>query len=556
MKISVTSNISNRIKKIREGIVYQKWLCFVAELLQNSQRAKSKKIDIEVREGCFIISDDGKGCINPNHVFTLDFSHWESSVHAPFGEGFSSLFVIANTIKVRSKDWEAFLDLEKAIDENDFNSVLIRKISPIKGFYVEMFFDTKYSNYEIEEEVIKIASMISQKVILNGKSVDKRSIDFGPLTVRKRLRGIGEIVAAPQDGYGTIEILYEGRPIKNHFTNGIKGLLALRPGAVTLRAPDRRDIIYDEKRVNMENRIKSLTEELLINIIKHHPQKLEKFKSSIKEILHPSQYAKYINYGLLKEKTPNSLSPTEMLVSDLGQAVNSVDFLPVSCVENSNKEIVENSRKEIREIKKRIKKGSIFYRLHEETDLEELQAKTEYLGLSVLVTNELQAKALEWIGVPHLKNAEQVVDEEYKFNRVGAITLKEEKLIELLSPIAAYYGYLPELFSFADIESLIVTKINDKIVKKEKKSPLGVCIKKNGKGRILLSRKSLGIRQLDMSYTSGISSAKNVKALITILPTVAHELSHFLYDTVDNTLKMYKIQEKILREIISLIKNL
>ena len=112
MNIAVTSNIANRIQKIRRGAVYSEWTCFVAELIQNAQRAKAKNIQIETYSGYFRIFDDGVGCKNPEEVFTLDFSGWGEDVHSPFGEGFSSTFAIADEIIVRSETWEARLNVK------------------------------------------------------------------------------------------------------------------------------------------------------------------------------------------------------------------------------------------------------------------------------------------------------------------------------------------------------------------------------------------------------------------------------------------------------------
>ncbi|OPL12658.1 MAG: hypothetical protein AVO34_06895 [Firmicutes bacterium ML8_F2] len=558
MKISLTSNVANRIKKIREGVVYQEWLCFVSELFQNAQRAKAKNIDIEVDEGYFAIYDDGKGCVSPKHVFTLDFSHWETNVHSPFGEGFSSLFVIADRIKIQSRNWQAFFDLKEALEQEDFDSIQVSEIPFVKGFCVELAFAPRYSIESIQKEVTKIASMISQNVHLNGKLIDKRSISYNPFTVRKKLKGFGEIIAAPAERYGNIEILYEGRPIRESLFDGIKGILSLRPGAITLRAPDRRDIIYDDKRTALERRLQALAQEMLLKVIKHYPREIDRFKSSIENLLHPSQYAKHLHYGLRKSPAEKKPVSKPVCVAELGREeefTTTPSGGQTSTIPATSRGIPMEPNEEIKEIKQKAKKNSIFYRLHRETDLEDLQAKIEYLGLMVLVVDELQGKALEWMGVPHIRDADQVIEERHKCTRVGAVSRKEEKLLELLAPIAAHYGYAANLFSFADIETLVLTKVNSKTVKKEKISPTGVCIKNNNAGCIYLSRRGLKIRQLNISYSGGMNAVKNIKALTAILPTVAHELAHLLYNAQDNTLEIYKTQERILKEIFSLIRN-
>ena len=107
--IGLTSNIANRVKKIREGVVYTERTAFVAELIQNAQRAKAKNIWVDVSDGYFSIKDDGEGCADPGNVFTLDLSGWGQDVHSPFGEGFSSVFVVANRIAVKVKTGQHIL---------------------------------------------------------------------------------------------------------------------------------------------------------------------------------------------------------------------------------------------------------------------------------------------------------------------------------------------------------------------------------------------------------------------------------------------------------------
>lgn len=558
-KISVVSNIANRIKKIREGVVYQEWTCFVGELIQNAQRAKAKNIYIDVQKSFFRIRDDGKGCISPENVFTLDFSGWDKDVYSPFGEGFSSTFAIADQIKVRSKNWKAFFDLKKALETKNFDSVEIEETEYINGFEVILHFLDSYDISKIEEETKKIGSMITPNVYLNGRILDKRNISFEPFTIRKRLRGFGEIVAAPAD-HGYLEIIYEGRPVREIYSRGLKGILALRPGSVTLRAPDRKDIIYDDKRRSLEERLNELTREIFTILIKDYREQINKFSSVIEDILPPSLYAKYLNYGLFDNKKPNPNStPREYCVANLAKEEKrtqnftaGMNIIPTSSNSVVKREHNYNS-KEIKQIRKMIKKGTIFYRLHEETKFGNIQAKAEYYGITVLVVDKLHGKALEWMGVPHLSNITHSITETYSYSRIGPITRKENRILKLLEPIAKYYKLSPKVFDFADIACVVKTKINNRIVSRKKIYPIAVCDKKENKAKILLSRKQLNIRHYEITYDAELGTAKDLKILMNIVPTIAHELAHLLYNTKDNTLEMFKIQHKIQEEIFQLI---
>lgn len=561
--ISVTSNISNRIRKIREGAVYQEWTAFVAELIQNAQRAKAKSIEIETYPGYFRITDDGVGCKNPEEVFTLDFSGWGEDVHSPFGEGFSSTFAIADEIIVRSETWEAHLDVRKSIELNDFNSVEITPAAQTLGFEVIMYFDDAYNTEEIIEEVKKIGAMIKPDIILNNQLITKRTISFEPFTIRKSLRGFGEAIVAPSDTYSPLEIIYEGRPVTEVYVKGMKGLLALRPGAVTLRAPDRRDIVHDRKRDELIHRLNNLAKDMLKTLVEEFPEKIPEFKFTIKDLLSPQTYARKISYGLVKPKKNKKKEEVAYAVSELAGVK---EVLPGIANKNlitnhdryieDEANICDDSQDEITEIRKLVRQSKIFYRLYYEEHLKDLQAEIEYYDMTVLVVDELAAEALKWMNVPHLEEANHQVYQNFSYSRVGPRTKKEERILKLLEPIAKHYNVSPRVFDFADIKCVVETQIGGRVVNRDKFPVYGVCDKSGSLGKILLSRKELKIRQLDVTYGAQLGTTKDLKILMNIVPTVAHEMCHLLYDSKDNTLEMAKEEKKMTKEIFELITRI
>lgn len=278
MNIGIRSNLVNRIKKIREGKVYGSRVGFIAELIQNAQRAKAKNIWINVDESTFSIEDNGKGCKNPEDVFTLDCSGWGTNVVSPFGEGFASVFAVANHITVTSKDWIAELDLNNCLETGDLEQVRISQVTDQpEGFRVKMTY-FGVSRHDIEKEAENIARMIKPDCYINGLLINKATISYQPFTYRKRTRQ-GEILAAPTNCYDNgIDLYYEGRPVKKYPISGIKGIMALNPNAVTLRVPDRRDIVEDEKCHVLHIKMKELQRETLLHLVKHYPELVEKYR--------------------------------------------------------------------------------------------------------------------------------------------------------------------------------------------------------------------------------------------------------------------------------------
>ena len=73
--VQVCVNTFNRLKKIRNGVVYDSITTVIDELLQNCQRTfiignvENPTIDIIVNAEAIIVRDNGNGCKDPQSVF-------------------------------------------------------------------------------------------------------------------------------------------------------------------------------------------------------------------------------------------------------------------------------------------------------------------------------------------------------------------------------------------------------------------------------------------------------------------------------------------------------
>ena len=102
--MEVTINVVNEMKKLRNS-TYSNRYAWVKELIQNSQRSGASHIRVELNYDSVTISDDGVGCTNPKHLFEKNVSGWNTTIvnnENPFGEGFFSTIMAANTIEVES----------------------------------------------------------------------------------------------------------------------------------------------------------------------------------------------------------------------------------------------------------------------------------------------------------------------------------------------------------------------------------------------------------------------------------------------------------------------
>jgi Zn-dependent peptidase ImmA (M78 family) len=70
---------------------------------------------------------------------------------------------------------------------------------------------------------------------------------------------------------------------------------------------------------------------------------------------------------------------------------------------------------------------------------------------------------------------------------------------------------------------------------------------------IYLDRTALGLKNYAISSGEHIG-VNELKALLNAIPTIAHELAHFLYDTTDNTVEHYKAIESLQQKIAKLYR--
>ena len=121
--MEIRVNVINEMKKLRSN-TYSDRYAWVDELIQNCQRAKATHIDVDVDEynRTVTVSDNGIGCDDPRYLFDKSSSGWDQETtknESPFGEGFFSTMLAANTITVKSKGFTAIFDVNRMFEENN-----------------------------------------------------------------------------------------------------------------------------------------------------------------------------------------------------------------------------------------------------------------------------------------------------------------------------------------------------------------------------------------------------------------------------------------------------
>ena len=103
-------------------------------------------------------------------------------------------------------------------------------------------------------------------------------------------------VIRPAYGYSTVQYYYEGRPVREDYTLGVEGKIMIKHGKVTLKAPDRKDFIYDDKRKALIDKLHEEARNMYKDFIKvATDEELDKFEEPIESYLDVQEYASVLS---------------------------------------------------------------------------------------------------------------------------------------------------------------------------------------------------------------------------------------------------------------------
>ena len=177
------NNISEReelipfIQKMRVKTNENDVLRLFLALINNSQRADAKKIEVIVNKECDTITiiDDGNGCNNPENVFNLYPAAFQKSLRKIFKEGFLQIFVVADYFSVESLQWKTFIDVESLTKSAEGPMELEIETNEVtfKGFKVSIKSKHIPSCLDMIIKTIKEESMTMPQInfVINGLEI-------------------------------------------------------------------------------------------------------------------------------------------------------------------------------------------------------------------------------------------------------------------------------------------------------------------------------------------------------------------------------------------------
>lgn len=310
MKTSIKSDTQGKLNKMIKGVVFSDRLVFITEFFQNSYRAQSSIVEVELNkeEGYMVFKDNGIGLDNPDSLLLLDYSAWNSTTEG-FGLGFWSWLCFdkvdselnRNVVaEVASKNYRFKIDKFKIMESDlDINIEVIDEY--IAGFEVRLYselFKDENLYYDIIYRVQKDGKYMPYKVILNGNEIEQEEIlrDLSGF-YKKYSNNLFDAVLKIEKHFSYITMYYEKREVRDLYTlQNVSGYLELKPNALNLKEPDRRDYVYDEKYSAFKEKLQECGKDLFKEFVKTASnEEINEMADAISEYLEVKDYEKYLD---------------------------------------------------------------------------------------------------------------------------------------------------------------------------------------------------------------------------------------------------------------------
>lgn len=581
--VEIKVNIVNEMRKIR-STVYGDRLAWVDELIQNTQRAKATEVHIQVEWDKVIVQDNGGGCDNPQVLFEKSESGWDESINSqnPFGEGFFSTIMVADKITVRSVGFESIFDVEKMFRENTIDCIEVKGSSRRSGFIVILEnLNDEYREWSVQQRVKETAQYIKgTKFYLNGELIEHK--DFTDTDGSKFSMQIDNEVATgwirpfrwggEYDGYGGDEykLFAQERLVKEMSLSGVDGVVLAKENKIDLRSPDRKDVIYNEKRTKFDEVMKAEVKKVYLDVVQNGSDKdLDKYAELVDRYVPVEEYEKYLRFiyttdmedfkkilEIIKEKekeeeTVNFDEIAEMVEMEKQEMVEELEVrneeretidYEESQSNNNETEVVVRTGGEIRN-----NKATFYVRKKDIEIYQDKLALAEYHKTPVIIIrNKLEERVVEnKQGFYHIDELKEKVELSAQLKKVGAVDEVEERAMWLFEVLSKGLGFANNIFRIGDMTVYKETKVAEDTVTKEEEPALAIA-----RGQeIYIDRSCLRKEKLTVSKSNRITNADR-SFIVNNMETIAHELAHIMHGTEDNTKEHAEAQVAITNKIL------
>lgn len=565
-QIEVRSNIAGDIMKIRKGVVYKEYATVIDELLQNCQRAGAENVQISIDGSTLIIADDGVGCEDPQSLFEKNTSAWMHEDEA-FGEGFFSVFLIADQIRVRSHDWLLVVDVLEMMKTKNMQ-IDVKDGLPIeKGFMVELTGEIiNQRSWDFRQEVRSLAPIMAASISLDKKTIEQKDLLDKPKERSVVVHNdIFDGVFTPSTDFSTIQYYYDGRPVREDYRRFITGKVIIKKGMATLKAPDRKEFIYDDKRRvlmdTVEAEIKNTYRTFLATAT---DDELDKYADAIEEYIPVEEYAEVlaVSRKLFLAKALEELENKEEQERQTAkiEVKRERGELPTWPVEGDMEPEAEDIAKDVNRPREKGLLGQflakckrILYIASKDVgDNEALLREVEYAGFTILYAkNKLYEMAFAHYGVGRVLDFKDLIEEDHIITKKEPRSKKEQRFLALMEEVEKHFNLPEGTICLANLEKQTVLKATGEVLTKATERVDGLCV--YAENRIYLDRRIIKFPQYraqEPDYPS--VTAHDYRVLLRVQQTLSHELAHLIHGYKDNTIEHAQAMNRIGYEIAEL----
>jgi hypothetical protein len=303
MKIAV--DVLGAMKVARKS--YRDTYAFIAELLQNADRAGATRVDIYTTSDSVIVRNDGEVCTDLKSVFTSCVSGWGASVvktQDPFGTGFFSVMCVADHVSIRSGNKKADWDVERMFTSQVLDVVKVTRVAHYPGFEVVLSKLKGIEEAELEAKINEVSLYLAQAVYLNGNRIYQIAEDQpteGELEAKKWLvrvnrPGIRGVIFPER--WGSVSTYFQKRYVEKIYRSCVAGRLFIDAGTLDPVAPDRSAWITNNNYYELMTWLSEQGREMLLRIIKEGSNEdVDHFADKIDYELKPEEYEDDLLFG-------------------------------------------------------------------------------------------------------------------------------------------------------------------------------------------------------------------------------------------------------------------
>ncbi|MNY85740.1 hypothetical protein D3C78_19400 [compost metagenome] len=258
-------------------------VAFADEIVQNAHRAGAKNVWVSYDYYSKVVTfeNDGPVLEDMQKLFTMGESGWGKDVmetENPFGMGFFANTSVSNKITIISGPKKVIFDVDLVTttrDASQIDTIILPEEEHLNGFklILENFEWDKATSTALSTRITQLGNYVHElDIFLNGKQISKKNLtdtdgsSFSTI-INDPILGVGWL-SLTKEFSESVNVFYKGRKVTTlpglYYLNGD---LHITDKALNLTAPDRKDIIRDNKYSQFTSMIRSLAEELAFTAI-------------------------------------------------------------------------------------------------------------------------------------------------------------------------------------------------------------------------------------------------------------------------------------------------